>query len=377
MSHAKAEAAASPQRRIVLVVGPGRSGTSTMAGVLTMLGLEVPGKMIAGNATNPRGFFEPRWVVNLHKQVLRRSVVSTLDASPDAGAVVDGVSEELGVADTLLAWVGERLESQPRLVVKDPRLIWFTETWAVTSEKLGIVPDFVVMLRHPAEVIGSRQTYYARGEKPPGRVDNVAQLAGWINVALQSELITRRGRRVFVHYPSLTAGWRYVMRRVEETLDLGLEVPGDGTAHPVDEFIDPSLRRVQKGWDEVEVPAGLRELADRLWQLLLEIADEGDSPERLARADALRDEYAQLAADAAAMSRRLLKRAAADGVRRGRALERKALAKRAATHGTPREAGGPVHTGPVHTGPAAPAPGVPARVRHLGGRVVRRLRRLR
>ena len=56
--------------RLVIVVGSGRSGTSTVAGTLKYLGLRVPPPEIAPNETNPRGFFEPRWVVDFHKREL-------------------------------------------------------------------------------------------------------------------------------------------------------------------------------------------------------------------------------------------------------------------------------------------------------------------
>ena len=75
-----------PDRRIVLVLGPGRSGTSTMAGTLAMSGFDVP-NAIAGKESNPSGFYEPRWVVNFHRDLLRKVDVRTLDADPDAMAI--------------------------------------------------------------------------------------------------------------------------------------------------------------------------------------------------------------------------------------------------------------------------------------------------
>ena len=58
-------------RRVVFVVGSGRSGTSTMAGTLRTLGLHVPQPEVVADATNPKGFGEPRWVVDLHPELLR------------------------------------------------------------------------------------------------------------------------------------------------------------------------------------------------------------------------------------------------------------------------------------------------------------------
>ena len=48
-----------PDKRVVVVAGSGRSGTSTIAGVLKSVGLRIPPPEVPGNRTNPRGFFEP------------------------------------------------------------------------------------------------------------------------------------------------------------------------------------------------------------------------------------------------------------------------------------------------------------------------------
>ena len=72
------------RRRVVFVVGSGRSGTSTMAGTLRTLGLLVPQPEVVADATNPKGFGEPRWVVDLHHELLQRSNVQVSDARPRA-----------------------------------------------------------------------------------------------------------------------------------------------------------------------------------------------------------------------------------------------------------------------------------------------------
>ena len=49
---------APPKRRVVFVVGSGRSGTSTMAGALQALGMHVPQPEVRADETNPKGFAE-------------------------------------------------------------------------------------------------------------------------------------------------------------------------------------------------------------------------------------------------------------------------------------------------------------------------------
>ena len=71
-------------RCIVFVVGSGRSGTSTLSGSLQALGMHVPQPEVGADETNPKGFGEPQWVVDLHDELLRRANVAVSDARPSA-----------------------------------------------------------------------------------------------------------------------------------------------------------------------------------------------------------------------------------------------------------------------------------------------------
>jgi hypothetical protein len=281
-------------RRIVLVLGPGRSGTSTMAGTLAMSGFDVP-KAIAGKESNPAGFYEPRWVVNWHKALLQRADVRTLDADPDAYDRMAEVLSDPEVRTELRTWLEERLAEHPRLVIKDPRLVWFRDLWVDVARDLGQDPGFVFMLRHPSEVSSSRSEYYDARE--------VTAVAGWINVALMTERLTQGSPRALVHYPRLTADWRTEAARVRDLLGLELDPAPDVTPHPVDDFIDPTLRRRQPGWEDSQVPAFLQDLGENAFQALSDLADQGDSADRAARLDAVRDAYRTLHQDALDLTR--------------------------------------------------------------------------
>lgn len=115
---------ATPDRRLVFVVGPGRSGTSSMAGALSYSGYQIP-EAIDGDETNPSGFFEPCWVVDFHTALLLRCGVGTLDTDPIALERVNGISSGDGIREELSTWLSERLHRHDRVVIKDPRMVWF------------------------------------------------------------------------------------------------------------------------------------------------------------------------------------------------------------------------------------------------------------
>lgn len=293
--------------KIVIVVGPGRSGTSSFAGTLERLGLHVPEPAIKPNPTNPSGFYEPRWVVDFHNRLLERAAVRTLDMSPGARARAEKTGSKPGVRAKLRTWLSDVLENQSRqLIIKDPRTTWFSALWVDIAREFGIEPGFVTMLRHPAEVSSSRQTYYGKDRErdEERRADDIIRIGGWINVALDAELASRGAARSFVRYTDLVADWRKTMASVGSALDLAYEPGLDVERHPVDDFIDPNLRRIRVDWESIDVPESLRAVGERAWEALSGLAgDRPDSPEAVAAVEDVRAEYATLQADARALSR--------------------------------------------------------------------------
>ena len=308
-------------RRLVLVIGPGRSGTSTIAGALALSGVEVAGEALTGNTSNPSGFYEPRWVVDFHKELLAKAAVRTLDTDPEAPARVEGVLRA-PARRRLAGWLEERAAQQPQMVVKDPRIVWFRELWLSAAEEVGLEPRFVTMLRHPAEVSASRRTYYARNLSAEEDPNDVTRIGGWVNVALAAELASRSLPRAFVLYPELVADWRSTLTRVGERLDLRFDPGPEVSPHPVDDFIDPTLHRVRVAWDDVHVPGPLQELAERTWTALTALTSlpgaAEEPPAVLDELDTLREDYARMTRDALALTRHAVQRIAVDARRKGR-----------------------------------------------------------
>ena len=47
-------------RKVLFVAGAGRSGTSTLSGLMQLMGLHVPQPEVVPDESNPKGFGEPR-----------------------------------------------------------------------------------------------------------------------------------------------------------------------------------------------------------------------------------------------------------------------------------------------------------------------------
>ena len=261
---------------LVLVAGSGRSGTSLLAGMLQRSGYAVPQPEVPADETNPRGFAEALWVVRFHHRMLADARVQGADGRPGAWERMRGYCERPEVREELRAWLAGELERTPRVVIKDPRLSFFLPLWRDVGAQLGAQPRFVMMLRHPAAVVDSKLRSY------PGTGSATGRAAGWVNQTLFTELATRSDRRDFVAFDDLLTYASGTLR------GLGIEPPPD-----LDTIVDPRLTRSSSDWDRHPVPERLRELADRVWELIGALD--------LAGLDAAREAYVRLYAESEAI----------------------------------------------------------------------------
>ena len=293
-------------RKVLFVAGAGRSGTSTLAGLMQILGLHVPKPEVVADQTNPKGFGEPQWVVDHHDRLLKEAVVQVSDSRPEAwfetGRICAREPERIKTAE----WLEGHFAQNPELVVKDPRLSWFLSLWRVAAIRTGATPVFATMLRPPAEVVGSKQTYYAN------RLGAAHLAASWLNMLLHTERGTREsvggadgGARAFVRYSDLLDDWTKTVMRLGEQLQLQHVLHANSEAiRDGHRFVDPSLRRMTQSLEDLNLPPKLHELTAETWTELNKLAEPGgDTPDVHAALDQLREAYVDLYAEAEAISR--------------------------------------------------------------------------
>jgi hypothetical protein len=330
---------------LVLITGTGRSGTSTMSGTFDHLGLHVPGPYLGANKSNPKGFFESKWAVQFHKQITSGSGINDFDSRPDAFALAQAaVTDELRAE--LREFLARESSEHDQVVVKDPRSVWAQQVWREAAEQAGLEIVYISMLRHPAEVVGSRTTYYAKSAgETERRSYETFNIARWVNSSLVSERETRGQRRAFVSYVDLLADWRPVLAGLADDLGLTYDVDvAGGESSRVDEFIDPGLRRHQVTWDDLEVPEPLQSIAQPVWDDLLALqAGHGEDADASADLDRQSERYrtlftmaADISHDAVETERRRL-RELTEKPRRGKQAA-KAVAPRPATPTPPKPA---------------------------------------
>lgn len=287
--------------KLVVVTGSGRSGTSSVAGTLKRLGLYIPQPEVETDERNPRGYYEPLWVAEFHKWLLNPIPVRTIDSRPNAGKIAKKhVTPE--VEQQLRDWLRGQLETGERqILLKDTRAYWVYDLWQRMAEEFGAQLTSLTMLRHPAQVVRSRDAAYLADMTRHFRQQReTTNVAAWINAAFETERVTRGNPRAFVPYYDLIGDWRAAMSRAGE--QLGLTFNDIRGHHPVDDFIDADLNRSKPDWDGLEVTPGLVDLAERSWAVMNALVDTPDDEAVMRRVDALRKEYVELYWSSAAIA---------------------------------------------------------------------------
>ena len=112
------------------------------------------------------------------------------------------------------------------------------------ADEFGAQLTSLTMLRHPAQVVRSRDAaYLTEMDRHFRRQRETTNVAAWINAAFETERVTRGNPRAFVPYYDLIGDWRAAMTRAGA--QLGLRFNDVSGHHPVDDFIDANLNRSQ------------------------------------------------------------------------------------------------------------------------------------
>jgi len=215
---------------------------------------------VVADSSNPRGFGEPRWLVDYHHDLLASVDVTVEDGRPEAWELTDAVAEQSDALEPLADWLEEQFAGSPRVAVKDPRLGWFFELHRAAAAQVGAELHVVTMLRHPGEVMRSREIAYGT------RMPNTTRLIGWLTMMLGIERRTRDLPRATVRYEDLVADWKAALTEADSSLDMRLI--DDATPEQLadaDALVDPTLYRSSAGWEELGVPPRTLDLVVRAY----------------------------------------------------------------------------------------------------------------
>lgn len=290
-------------RRVLIVLGMHRSGTSATTGALQCLGVDLGGKLYGGQqGINPKGYFEHSEVADLNDEVLF-----------SLGSGWDDILDKPNgwwLADDLAPYSAELTRILLRdttegawFAIKDPRTCRLLPWWLSVLKEAGIAPVFLFALRRPAEV-------YKSLEKRDGFSADKAYLL-WCQHYLEAEQWSRGHPRAALEFGAFLETPADEMQRVEDALGIRFPRSVEQASEDLAAFISPSLRHHAAGVT-TQSASRIEALANAVFDALNDARTAGRIDDR--RTDVLRD---QLSAEVAGFSPLLVEQLRAMGRQRG------------------------------------------------------------
>ena len=213
----------------VLVLGMHRSGTSALAGVLGLLGLQLGRDLLPAAPNNQKGHFESRSVVRYHDDLLRR-----LESAWDDFMRIDFGNDLSRQVEILANLLSKEFPGQRSVALKDPRMCRLAPLAIEAMKVAGRQPVAILAWRHPLEVADSlaNRDGFATSKS----------LLLWLRHVLSAESATREIPRVFINYDDLLDDWRGAVAKIGRELNLYWPAAVSRAAADIDRFLDTDLR---------------------------------------------------------------------------------------------------------------------------------------
>jgi len=265
-------------RTLLFIAGMARSGTSALARVLSLSGAFLPRLLVAPNASNPTGHWEPSVALRINDAFLAANGSSWYEPGLRLQAdTVISASQE----GRLIAKIGKFLGSEPIpehgvMVIKDPRIPSLFDYWLAAARQAGFTPKIALIYRHPEEVAAS---LHVRDQ-----LERDHSYLLWIKHNLLSERYTRRYQRTFLSFDHLIRDSHKEVSHLCESLEVDLEIPSRTIA---EQFISEKYRHHFANSQVVDDPSPGR-WADRVYTVLRSVSCGGVDQNEL---DSVFDEY--------------------------------------------------------------------------------------
>jgi hypothetical protein len=274
-------------RTAILVLGMHRSGTSSFARVMNLLGADLPNDLMLAGVGNDKGHWESKAIVAFNERLLATAGSRWNDWLP-----IDDAWRQSAVYPDFFVHAQELLRSEydtsPLFVLKDPRICRLAPFWLEVIESLDIRPAIVLPQRNPLEVSASLA---ARNASQAG-----AGLLLWLRHVLEAERATRGRARQFFGFEQLLDDWQQVASDFEAVTGLRMPRRSVLASGEIDGFLTPQARHQRAHARDVQsasMPAWVRDTH----AIMLRWCDQGEKPDDFARLDAIRTAF-----DAAAPS---------------------------------------------------------------------------
>jgi hypothetical protein len=228
------------KRQVVVVLGMPRSGTSLLANLIQVMGVNLGNNLVKANEDNPEGYWENEDISRMQKEFIELGIkVGGADRS--LLAVPPGYWDRPEFDESkrqLRDLVAQQIAQSPGLWgFKDSRTTRILPIWKEVFEELGLEPTYLLALRNPLAVAASMAKLW---ETSPG----LAQLM-WLTHNVDDLAGTGRQLRLVVDYDRWFTHPNEQLAALASALGLEATAAGSGVLAAALGRVKPGLRHNQ------------------------------------------------------------------------------------------------------------------------------------
>ncbi|PHS36193.1 MAG: hypothetical protein COB07_12665 [Sulfurovum sp.] len=235
----------------ILILGMHRSGTSALAGVLSLLDIYLGSKLMPANESNEKGYFENNILYNINEKLLAKIGSSWDD-------VFFREDKLLGITEVkeLKEQIEKEFQYSDIFAIKDPRLAFLFPVYQKVLDEMGIDIKVIIPYRNPIEVANSLSK---RNEFPHEKA-----MILWSYHVLLAEKFSRDYKRVFIEFNELINNTKNSIRTISKELDIPLTSKYKKNKKLINEFLEPSLKHHNLSIDNLSsnLPKIVKEILD-------------------------------------------------------------------------------------------------------------------
>lgn len=246
-------------KKIVVVLGMHRSGTSLVTRGMVVLGFNPGRNLMQPDDDNIKGYWEDVDIYSLNQKIFKALSFRWFDLDDLRFDRFSNLLPYYGINffDEAVELIEKRFLLSDNIVIKDPRINLLIPFWEKVFEHFGVEVDYVYVLRSPLEVARSLEKRNSIPIKDGVALWSYYNLAALKNISKDFYLISYSD---FLDRPN----------DVFENLSQKLLMPLDASAviEFVDEFIDTSLRHHVSEEGELDAAIGDFSVASELYSKL-------------------------------------------------------------------------------------------------------------
>ena len=231
---------ASPlQQRVIVVLGAGRSGTSTITRGLQALDVHLGDQLRPGGGKNPNGFFEDEGLLKLNKRLrkilgLRAESVSLIDPQQWQKPEVQALRQEAQQT------IRQRFGHTALWGYKYAGTLRMLPFWREVFQTLDLDVRYLVAIRNPISVARSRaQLNRRRGTQEKSDLEWLVNLVPYFRAVKERPFVV-------VDYDLVIADAVKQLGRIARTLDLPQTTATTARVREyANQFLNPNLRHTR------------------------------------------------------------------------------------------------------------------------------------